>query len=135
MVHLALPAVAVLALTPMIGAVAVPATNEPQTEMFSWYKWIDAKIKNPEGDHLTPDQAVAAWEASLNATVAHRSLDMRAVDPCFVVQGQKRAFVSFHSCVAVASQNLDISLSVKTLLFARCCLALATVPVLCYSAL
>lgn len=53
-----------LALAP---ALALPAPQN-EGEVFSFATWIEGIIENPDGDHLTPDEAVAAWTASLNGT-------------------------------------------------------------------
>ncbi|KAK4225771.1 hypothetical protein QBC38DRAFT_420503 [Podospora fimiseda] len=59
MVHFSLSALAsILALTPVINAVAVPV------EPFSFEKWIDGKISNPNGTHLTADEAYEAYMAT-----------------------------------------------------------------------
>jgi hypothetical protein len=70
-----------LALAP---ALALPAAStEGEVEVFSFGKWIDGIIDNPDGDNLTPDEAIAAWTASANGTrPASRSLDKRAPLVC-----------------------------------------------------
>ena len=62
MVNLTLPTLAVLALTPVIGPIAVPDTNagassEGEVERFSFAKWVDDIIANPNGTRLSPEQA------------------------------------------------------------------------------
>lgn len=79
MVNFALPTLALLALMPVIGAVAVPdssVTNiarseaaDAPVERFSFAKWVDGIIADPNGTHLTPEQAIEAWERTVvNAT-------------------------------------------------------------------
>ncbi len=74
MVNFALPTLAVLALTPVIGAVAVPdtsagASSGGEVERFSFAKWVDDIITNPNGTHLSPEQAYEAWQTTVaNAT-------------------------------------------------------------------
>ncbi|KAK1980103.1 hypothetical protein LZ30DRAFT_782986 [Colletotrichum cereale] len=69
MVNFALPALAALALAQLTGA-APTATQSNAVEVFSFSKWVDAIIANPDGDNLTPEEAVEAWHASLNETSA-----------------------------------------------------------------
>ena len=72
MVRSSLPALALLALS--VSAAAVPAANPPAAP-FTMTQWIEGIIADPAGDHLTPEEAVAAW----NATRASAgSLDRRA---------------------------------------------------------
>jgi hypothetical protein len=74
MVNFAVPTLAVLALTPVIGAVAVPNTDlevrsEGEVERFSFAKWVDDIIAKPNGTHLSPEQAYEAWQTTVaNAT-------------------------------------------------------------------
>ncbi|TQN67732.1 hypothetical protein CSHISOI_07716 [Colletotrichum shisoi] len=68
MVNFALPAVAAVVLAQLTGASPVVATRSDAVEVFSFGKWIDGIIANPEGDNLTPDEAVEAWHASLENT-------------------------------------------------------------------
>ena len=68
-----------LALAP---ALALPAaTTEGDSEVFSFGKWIDGIIANPDGNNLTPEEAVAAWSASSNETSVG-TLDKRAPLVC-----------------------------------------------------
>ncbi|KAK2042627.1 hypothetical protein LZ31DRAFT_555919 [Colletotrichum somersetense] len=69
MVNFALPALAALALAQLTGATPV-TTQSGTTEVFSFSKWVDGIIANPDGDNLTPKEAVEAWHASLNETSA-----------------------------------------------------------------
>ncbi|GAB1319156.1 hypothetical protein MFIFM68171_09366 [Madurella fahalii] len=58
-----------LASLALVPALALP-TPQVEGEIFSFGKWIEGIIENPDGDNLTPDEAVAAWKASLNGTHA-----------------------------------------------------------------
>ncbi|KAJ3957185.1 hypothetical protein N0V92_006260 [Colletotrichum tropicale] len=68
MVSFTLPALATLALAAL--TTAAPTTQTDSVEVFSFSKWVDGIIANPDGDNLTPEQAVEAWHASLNETSA-----------------------------------------------------------------
>jgi hypothetical protein len=86
MVNFALPTLAVLALTPVIGAVVVPvvvpdtsvgASSETEVEGFSMTKWVDDIIANPNGTHLSPEQAYEAWQTTvINATEPGRYMNV-----------------------------------------------------------
>ncbi|KAH6634762.1 hypothetical protein B0J18DRAFT_30121 [Chaetomium sp. MPI-SDFR-AT-0129] len=70
---------ATLAVSP---AFALPATStEVATEVFSFSNWIEGVITNPDGDNLTPEEAVAAWAASVNGTQV-QTLDKRTPLTC-----------------------------------------------------
>ncbi|EFQ27390.1 hypothetical protein CGRA01v4_04466 [Colletotrichum graminicola] len=69
MVNFALPTLAALAVAQLTGATPV-ATQSGTTEVFSFSKWVDGIIANPNGDNLTPEEAVEAWHASVNETSA-----------------------------------------------------------------
>ncbi|KXX80601.1 hypothetical protein MMYC01_202704 [Madurella mycetomatis] len=56
-----------LASLALVPALALP-TAQNEGEVFSFAKWIEGIIENPDSDNLTPDEAVAAWTASLNGT-------------------------------------------------------------------
>jgi hypothetical protein len=56
-----------LALAPAL-ALPAAAPTEVESEVFSFGKWIDDIIDNPDGDHLSPEEAVAAWSASSSGT-------------------------------------------------------------------
>jgi hypothetical protein len=66
-----------LASLAMAPALALPAAPT-QGEIFSFGNWIDGIIANPDGNNLTPDEAVAAWRASSNETHAGGALETRA---------------------------------------------------------
>ncbi|KAF6832374.1 hypothetical protein CPLU01_06199 [Colletotrichum plurivorum] len=68
MVNFALPALAALALAQLTGA--APTQKEETVELFSFGKWVDGIIANPDGDNLTPEEAIEAWKASINETAA-----------------------------------------------------------------
>ena len=61
MVNSVFAAVAVLALSQAVGAIPTANTVEPR---FSFVEWVDSIIANPDGDHLTPEEAVAAFHAA-----------------------------------------------------------------------
>ena len=61
MVRSSLPALALLALS--ASAATVPAANPPAAP-FSMMQWIEGIIADPTGDNLTPEEAVAAWNAT-----------------------------------------------------------------------
>ncbi|KAK4171442.1 hypothetical protein QBC36DRAFT_199344 [Triangularia setosa] len=84
MVNFALPTLAILALTPIIGAAAVPDTtsvaptvSEDQVvERFSFAKWVDDIVAGRP--HLSPEGAVEAWERTvINATEPSGTLHKR----------------------------------------------------------
>ncbi|KAK4034487.1 hypothetical protein C8A01DRAFT_18715 [Parachaetomium inaequale] len=83
MVYFAPAALALLALTPVIGAVAVPDTSvgvssAGEVERFSFVKWVDDMIANPGGTHLSPEQAYEAWQTTVaNATEPDGTLHKR----------------------------------------------------------
>jgi hypothetical protein len=67
-----------LALAPAL-ALPAAAPTEVDSEVFSFGKWIDGIIDNPDGNHLTPEEAVSAWSASsIGTTRAVGALDKRA---------------------------------------------------------
>ncbi|KAF6827640.1 hypothetical protein CMUS01_08915 [Colletotrichum musicola] len=68
MVNFALSALAALALAQLTGA--APTQKEETVELFSFGKWVDGIIANPDGNNLTPEEAVKAWKASINETAA-----------------------------------------------------------------
>ncbi|KAK4185781.1 hypothetical protein QBC35DRAFT_533907 [Podospora australis] len=80
MVNRTFATVAILALTPVISALAVPepapspiglavrSDAEVEVQPFSFVQWVEGIIANPDGDNLTPEEAVEAWEAANNAT-------------------------------------------------------------------
>ncbi|KAL0943484.1 uncharacterized protein CTRU02_201371 [Colletotrichum truncatum] len=67
MVNSALPTLAALAFASFAGA-APAATQSDTVEVFSFAQWIEGIIANPDGDNLTPDEAVEAWRASIDQT-------------------------------------------------------------------
>ena len=68
MVHAALTTVALLAMSRAVGA--VPTVANTITSNFSFADWVDGIIADPDGDHLTPAQAVAAFHAGRNQTLS-----------------------------------------------------------------
>lgn len=61
MVQIGLPALAFLATISMVAA--APA----ETKAFTFSQWIEDIIANPDGDHLSPEQAVAAKLAAIES--------------------------------------------------------------------
>ncbi|WYZ36480.1 hypothetical protein EsH8_XV_000033 [Colletotrichum jinshuiense] len=69
MVNFALSVVAVLSvLAPIVKAAPAATQVGDAVEVFSFVKWVDGIIANPNGDNLTPEEAVQAWRKSINAT-------------------------------------------------------------------
>lgn len=58
----------ILAIVAMAGATAASPTSLAPREIFSFSNWVESIIVDPQGSHLTPAEAVTAWEASLNDT-------------------------------------------------------------------
>lgn len=71
MVHFSLPLIALLTLATSVTA--APATS---ATTFTFAQWIEDIIANPDGDHLTPEEAVAARIAAVSAA---NPLNVRAV--------------------------------------------------------
>ncbi|KAK4033336.1 hypothetical protein C8A01DRAFT_50050 [Parachaetomium inaequale] len=65
MVRSAFTALALLAVCHAVGAAP---TAEVVTPSFSFADWVEGIIANPQGDHLTPEQAIEAFNASRNST-------------------------------------------------------------------
>jgi len=61
MVNPAFAALAVLALSHIVGAFPTASTAKSS---FSFVDWVDGIIANPDGEHLTPEEAVAAFHAA-----------------------------------------------------------------------
>ncbi len=63
-----------LALSAVACASAIPTAQAPDTtsttEPFSFSTWIEGIIADPDGTHLTPEEAVAAKQASVNASTS-----------------------------------------------------------------
>ncbi|KAF4777954.1 hypothetical protein HER10_EVM0010672 [Colletotrichum scovillei] len=102
MVNVALSTLAVLAAAPFIGAIPT-ATQSDAAEVFSFAKWVDGIIANPEGDNLTPSQAVEAWRESVNATesdgtTATNGLLQKRVT-CNTVAGTEASVPDAVSCI------------------------------------
>jgi hypothetical protein len=73
MVQYYIPALALLILSASVAA--VPTTSKTSVVPFTFVQWIEDIIANPNGDNLTPDEAVAAKNA---AYAAANQLDKRA---------------------------------------------------------
>jgi hypothetical protein len=68
MVRAALTTLALLAVCHSAGAAPTTPETELVTSSFSFAEWVEGIIANPQGDHLTPEQAIAAFNASRNNT-------------------------------------------------------------------
>ena len=55
---------------------AAPSENVP-FKPFSFEAWVRGIIENPDGDNLTPEEAIAAY----NTTIATTKLSSRGADP------------------------------------------------------
>ncbi|ORY13955.1 hypothetical protein BCR34DRAFT_613085 [Clohesyomyces aquaticus] len=66
MVKLFLPTFAALALTVSVAAVPT-ASNAAAAAPFTFSQWIEDIIANPDGQHLSPEEAVAAKNAAVGA--------------------------------------------------------------------
>lgn len=65
MVHYTLPLIALVALATSIAA--FPTADTMSTTPFTFVQWVEDIIVNPEGDHLTPEEAVEAKNAAVAA--------------------------------------------------------------------
>ncbi|KAH8699359.1 hypothetical protein GQ44DRAFT_832157 [Phaeosphaeriaceae sp. PMI808] len=65
MVKFFLPTFAGLALTASVAA--VPASNAAAAVSFTFSQWIEDIIANPDGEHLSPEEAVTAKNAAEGA--------------------------------------------------------------------
>lgn len=57
-----------LATLATLSAAEVALESSPSVGVFSFAEWIEGIIQNPDGDNLTPEEAYAAWELSVNQT-------------------------------------------------------------------
>ncbi len=58
-----------LALLSVAGAVAIEPQAKPRAAAFvSFEQWVEDIIANPDGEHLSPDEALAAHEVIMNNT-------------------------------------------------------------------
>ncbi|KAJ3456970.1 hypothetical protein MRS44_014111 [Fusarium solani] len=73
MVRLSLSTVAILASSSLVMAMPAPASNDNGAQAFSWENWVEGIIADPNGSHLSPEDAVEASKAA----EAKRSLDIR----------------------------------------------------------
>ncbi|KAM0438458.1 hypothetical protein ACHAPT_001207 [Fusarium lateritium] len=73
MVRLSLSAVAILATSSVAMALPAPASSSNAAETFSWESWVEGIIADPNADHLSPEDAIKAAQA----TASKRSLDIR----------------------------------------------------------
>ena len=63
MVQYAFPVLALLTLSTSVAA--IPTASTTSATPFTFVQWIEDIIANPNGDHLTPEQAVAAKNAAV----------------------------------------------------------------------
>lgn len=63
MVNFAPHALAALALAALVAAIPTTTSTAP----FTFVQWVEDIIANPEGDHLSPEEAVAAKNAAVEA--------------------------------------------------------------------
>jgi len=69
MVRAALTTFALLAVLGAVRAAPTAPETELVTSSFSFAEWVEGIIADPQGNHLTPEQAIAAFNAGLgNAT-------------------------------------------------------------------
>jgi hypothetical protein len=66
MVNYSLPILTLLALS--ASTVAIPTTGTTSGTTFTFAQWIEDIIANPGGNHLTPEEAVAAKKAAIATT-------------------------------------------------------------------
>ncbi|KAH8724868.1 hypothetical protein GQ44DRAFT_707950 [Phaeosphaeriaceae sp. PMI808] len=66
MVNYSLPILTLLTLSASVAAIPTAASTSGTT--FTFTQWIEDIIANPNGDHLTPDEAVAAKNAAVAST-------------------------------------------------------------------
>ncbi|KAK3386380.1 hypothetical protein B0T20DRAFT_511760 [Sordaria brevicollis] len=82
---------AALALPFAAAAPTVEALDTRQTEIFSFEKWVNSIIVNPE-TALTPEQAVEAWEVSTkNGTISSGSSLSKRYVSCTTAVGPTTA--------------------------------------------
>ncbi|KAF4453072.1 hypothetical protein FALBO_16068 [Fusarium albosuccineum] len=72
MARLILSALAILASTSLVAAMPAPAADEA-AQPFSVERWVDGILADPNGDHLSPEEAAEQY-----AKHGSRSLDKRA---------------------------------------------------------
>jgi hypothetical protein len=77
-------AVSAFAITSLVVAVPTASTTGVSST-FSFSNWVESIIANPDGDNLSPEQVVEAWQASLNNTQADGALQKRFV--CNTIAG------------------------------------------------
>lgn len=66
MLHFTLFSLAALALLPSSGAVPAAAKSVDSAAPFSFAQWAKEISENPNGKHLSPEQAFEAFEAAHN---------------------------------------------------------------------
>jgi len=74
-----------LATLATLSAAEVALESSPSVGVFSFAEWIEGIIQNPDGDNLTPEEAYAAWELSVNQTElsGRKPLQHAALPPPF----------------------------------------------------
>jgi hypothetical protein len=65
MVNTAVAALALLAVGQAVGAVPTAGALPPT---FSFVDWVDQIIADPDGDHLSPEEAVVAFYAAASSS-------------------------------------------------------------------
>jgi hypothetical protein len=73
MVNYSLPILSLIALSASVAA--IPTTGTTSAVTFTFAQWIEDIIANPDGNHLSPEEAVAAKNA---AVATANPLDTRA---------------------------------------------------------
>ncbi|KAG7126352.1 hypothetical protein HYQ45_012938 [Verticillium longisporum] len=58
----------ILALLAVAKAAAIPSESEAPTSIFSFEQWVEDIIANPDGKHLSPEEAVDAHLSYINGT-------------------------------------------------------------------
>lgn len=96
MVRLSLSTVAVLASSSVVMAMPAPASNDNGAQAFSWENWVEGIIADPNGDHLSPEDAVEASKAA----ESKRSLDIRDASCRGDDVAEKSAYVRFDRPIA-----------------------------------
>ena len=93
MVRLSLSTAAVLASSSLVMARPAPASNDNGAQAFSWENWVEGIIADPNGNHLSPEDAVEASKA----TESKRSLVIRDTTCRGDGVDEKSAYVRFDS--------------------------------------
>lgn len=70
MVNFTLHTIAALTLSACVAA--IPGARTTSTTPFTFAQWVEDIIADPNGDHLSPEEAVAAKNAAVAATPIER---------------------------------------------------------------